>query len=62
MIALKIDELMKNNKTNEEIVEETDKYISEMQTFFVAESLPSGDIELKTKSVGKKVYKKLVDI
>ncbi|MDM8533399.1 DegV family protein [Clostridiaceae bacterium HSG29] len=91
LIALKIDELIRNDKASDEIVEITDKYIEEMQTFFVAESLdnfikngrisklsgaiastlniipimgslPSGDIELKTKSIGKKVYKKLVEI
>jgi len=91
LIALKIDELIRNDKTNKEIVEKTDEYIEEMQTFFIAESLnnfikngrisklsgsianalnivpimgslPSGDIELKTKSVGKKVYKKLIQI
>lgn len=39
LIALKIDELIKKKLSNLEIVESVEKYISEMKTFFISESL-----------------------
>lgn len=39
LIALKIDELIKKKLNNLEIVESVEKYISEMKTFFISESL-----------------------
>lgn len=39
LIALKIDELLKKKLSNLEIVEKVEKYISEMKTFFISESL-----------------------
>ena len=39
LVALKIDELIKNKLSNLEIVESIERYISEMKTFFILESL-----------------------
>lgn len=39
LVALKIDELIKAKLSNLEIVETVEKYISEMKTFFILESL-----------------------
>lgn len=39
LTVLKIDELKKKNLSNEEIVEETDKYIKELTTYFISEDL-----------------------
>lgn len=39
LIALKIDELIKEKLDNIEIVERVEKYISEMKTFFISENL-----------------------
>lgn len=39
LVALKIDELIKNKLGNLEIVEIVERYISEMKTFFILESL-----------------------
>ena len=39
LIALKIDELLKAKLSNLEIVDQVEKYISEMRTFFISESL-----------------------
>lgn len=39
LIALKVDELIKEKLSNLEIVERVEKYISEMRTFFISESL-----------------------
>lgn len=39
LIALKIDELIKKKLSNMEIVESVEKYIGEMKTFFISESL-----------------------
>ncbi len=39
LIVLKIGELKKKNLSNEEIVEETDKYIKELTTYFISEDL-----------------------
>ena len=91
LIALKIQEMINKEYESRKIVEEADRYLAELQTFFVAESLdnfikngrisklsgfalkklnvipvmgstPEGNIEYKTKGVGKKVYKKLIEI
>jgi DegV family protein with EDD domain len=91
LIALKIEELIKNKMESLKIVIEIEKYIEEMQTFFIAESLnnfikngriskvsgfiantlnifpimgslPNGNVELKEKGIGKKVYKKLINL
>lgn len=39
LIALKVDELIKEKLSNLEIVERVEKYIGEMRTFFISESL-----------------------
>ena len=39
LTAIKIQELINENFTNEEIVEKVEKYISEMKTYFISESL-----------------------
>jgi DegV family protein with EDD domain len=91
LIALKIKELIELKTKSLDIVIEIEKYIKEMKTFFIAESLnnfikngriskisgyvatrlniipimgsiPSGDIELKDKGIGKKAYKKMINL
>ena len=39
LTALKIDELIKKGLSKEELVEETEKYIDEVQTYFISEDL-----------------------
>lgn len=91
LIALKIKELIELKTKSSDIVIQVEKYIEEMKTFFIAESLnnfikngriskipgyvatrlniipimgsiPNGDIELKDKGIGKKAYKKMINL
>lgn len=39
LIAIKIDELIREKLSNSEIVEKVEKYITEMKTYFISESL-----------------------